>query len=645
MDGSGTGCPQYGSFMEVEKRMKMKRLLIYILCIACVGCIGGCANEDAEAAIQDTEEADMTEADVPEISAPEQEAVDLSYNSSACADWQLAYIDKLREYKVHNRESGYGIEYNGYRLYDINQDDVPELILIGKKTPKARDYVFYTFQDGQILLLKTCEATNADFYPCPEENALFLGEAWSDWGGVHGALTKLTLEQGELKQETVLYDVDHSEVYSLLERKNLLENLLSDQVAVQVELPILEYDADRRDEILPQDSMTEQEAQAAIEAVLDNEEKAYWVYGNTRTSFAFRFENMNMWTLEEVCRDDVGIPGNWKADIHGENWIDMNGDGRAECLLYMQGGDPRKDWLVILSAQDGMVYAYLISTWVGAVNYCVYYDDGVIGVMLATEPPEEGEYDYNIVRFYKNQIYAMAYKGDVNGTPFEWKEIGERQREEAIAALEEHLPDLEGMDEALPKGMHILDSCQGDIGNDNKQDIIVVLEYWKEYPASDSDEYLLVKDHRVVCVFTEKESGTWDCTGMNKELVLASDAGGIFGDPYNGIEIQDGFLTVSDYGGSAWRWGDDFTFGIGADGCLELCKIREYECHNTTGEGTDVYYDYTTGVAERYIIKNRIIDESAAPSTWFFSANGGTPILFEDTVYSQVLRNETITEE
>ena len=41
----------------------------------------------------------------------------------------------------------------------------------------------------------------------------------------------------------------------------------------------------------------------------------------------------------------------------------------------------------------------------------------------------------------------------------------------------------------------------------------------------------------------------------SEKAILCKDCGGIFGDPFAGIEINKNVLSINHYGGSNWRWG------------------------------------------------------------------------------------------
>ena len=384
----------------------MKRLLIVLMCIWGISSLSGCMKQN----VVDTE----------------QNVVNVEANFSACSDWQTAYIEKLGECNTENQNAGEGI-YRSYILYDIDQNTIPELILQLGAKEEERELECYTVQDGEMILLDHFEGQYASFYPCPEENALFIKEIWPDRGTFYGALTKMTVENGKMVRESTLENVEHSEVLSFLENRNLLGNLISDCTGVQTVLPILEYDTERIDEILVQDTMTEEEARAAIEAVLNNEEKAYLVYGDTQTSVVPEYKNIGMGTLEELLHCDSAIenlPDIWQEGlIQRLTWIDMNGDGREECILDVHNEGDTRHWLVMLSTQDGIVYAYVIQSRISVSEpWSICYNDGVIGLQIEDGSHGVNEvYVYYVLRFYKDQIYYKMYKGDVNGTIVEWE--------------------------------------------------------------------------------------------------------------------------------------------------------------------------------------------------------------------------------
>ena len=65
-------------------------------------------------------------------------------------------------------------------------------------------------------------------------------------------------------------------------------------------------------------------------------------------------------------------------------------------------------------------------------------------------------------------------------------------------------------------------------------------------------------------VLYERTSGQRRVILHNDSIVLAGDQGGIFGDPYEGLEFREDTLRFFHYGGSSWRWGFTLEFVAGA---------------------------------------------------------------------------------
>jgi len=91
--------------------------------------------------------------------------------------------------------------------------------------------------------------------------------------------------------------------------------------------------------------------------------------------------------------------------------VDFNQDDREECILLLGEGEQAtisSDKYIVLSEQDGIVYAYCI-------NYSCdkeVYQDGVFA----------GEFDWTFsISFYKNQCYTYTKAHDFNIPAVAWE--------------------------------------------------------------------------------------------------------------------------------------------------------------------------------------------------------------------------------
>ena len=103
-----------------------------------------------------------------------------------------------------------------------------------------------------------------------------------------------------------------------------------------------------------------------------------------------------------------------------------------------------------------------------------------------------------------------------------------------------------------------------------------------------------------------KGNGDWTYTLAieAKKAIFSADEGGMWGDPYEGIEIRNGSLFLHFYGGSSWRWEKTYQFRY-QDGDWYLIGAKDSFLNINTNEGTVKDYNLLTG---DYIIKETAKD-------------------------------------
>lgn len=103
-------------------------------------------------------------------------------------------------------------------------------------------------------------------------------------------------------------------------------------------------------------------------------------------------------------------------------------------------------------------------------------------------------------------------------------------------------------------GFEVLDYQTGDINGDKKPDAILILKT----PGEDS----IIEDEttRPLLVLVRQPDGKLKQLARNDNVILCRHCGGVFGDPYEGINITGNGFSISFYGGSSWRWGATYDF-------------------------------------------------------------------------------------
>lgn len=108
----------------------------------------------------------------------------------------------------------------------------------------------------------------------------------------------------------------------------------------------------------------------------------------------------------------------------------------------------------------------------------------------------------------------------------------------------------------VPAGWIQLDSVSGDFNKDGIKDIALVIV--------DSVLEKLADVNRSVVILQGTTHG-FRLSGIGDSAILCLGCGGVFGDPYAGIEFKGNTLWITHYGGSSWKWSyiDKFQFRKG----------------------------------------------------------------------------------
>jgi len=129
-------------------------------------------------------------------------------------------------------------------------------------------------------------------------------------------------------------------------------------------------------------------------------------------------------------------------------------------------------------------------------------------------------------------------------------------RTDSIARIPPKLPDSS----FIPKGYVIMDMVYGDLNLDTCTDAIVVLQHESEIHGATYSE-----KPRPVIIFLGDSTSTLRLELRNDNMTYHEVDGQMFGEPYNGIEIDSGTFTVRHYGGSRFRWTRDYVFQYDSD--------------------------------------------------------------------------------
>lgn len=148
--------------------------------------------------------------------------------------------------------------------------------------------------------------------------------------------------------------------------------------------------------------------------------------------------------------------------------------------------------------------------------------------------------------------------------------------QEPIKLPDEVKPFMDGKREAIA-----LES--GDLNADGRKDFILVTSE----PVPESDPYEEGAGSRSVLILAREPDGSLKLAARNDLVAMCKACGGMFGDPFDGIDVKGTRFTVLNYGGSAYRWAYHYTFAYSRrDRTWQAVRVEELNYHNLDPDRT-----------------------------------------------------------
>lgn len=111
----------------------------------------------------------------------------------------------------------------------------------------------------------------------------------------------------------------------------------------------------------------------------------------------------------------------------------------------------------------------------------------------------------------------------------------------------------------IPSGWHILEKVKGqpakaigDLNNDGLNDVALIIEKSTEIAGQ--------APARSLIILLKNKDNSYSLSGTGQKAVLLSNEGGVWGDPFESLKIDNGSVLLSFYGGSNDRWFNSFRF-------------------------------------------------------------------------------------
>lgn len=111
----------------------------------------------------------------------------------------------------------------------------------------------------------------------------------------------------------------------------------------------------------------------------------------------------------------------------------------------------------------------------------------------------------------------------------------------------------------IPKDWKLLQTAVGDLNKDGLEDTVIVVENIN-YKMDDGSFCNNFSCPRSMLILLQTKGGSYKLSIKSDKAILLAGEGGIFGDPFEGLKIDNGSLLINFYGGSAWRWSYSYRF-------------------------------------------------------------------------------------
>ena len=342
---------------------------------------------------------DVSVPDAGSIAVPMHDVV---YEAEFTEEWQQAYYEVLTEVRLENENYEGNEEYTdfseSYYLYDIDKDDIPELIVEYGLGEAGYHADIYTYTDGKVKNLGTIATGHTTLYTWPEENVMMY--YFAHMGGAY--VDKISIIEGVLVSEQIHEEYILTGEWYTDEQELAPGALYLYRYSTDSDLPLVVYDSVMNGKELPFStggSVSNKEAKERLLAVLEEDGMVYGVSGD-----GFGGDTGYV-SFSAYCEPGTAAQyADSVLTIEAYTWVDLNGDGQDECIVDLAEPETdtwRQEIRTVLSLQDEVVYAYCF-------NYCndyILYEDGVF---------YDGEYGSVVYKICFNKDECFQYTAELS---------------------------------------------------------------------------------------------------------------------------------------------------------------------------------------------------------------------------------------
>lgn len=141
------------------------------------------------------------------------------------------------------------------------------------------------------------------------------------------------------------------------------------------------------------------------------------------------------------------------------------------------------------------------------------------------------------------------------------------------------------LDRFVAKGESLLAFETADLNGDGLRDLVFIVEpVAANDGAKDEDDGI-----RTLKIAIRTRDGSLKVVKESSRVALCRRCGGAFGDPFAGLSASKNTFSVGHYGGSGWRWSNNYTFNYSRrDATWQLVRVDESSFHAAEPEKVEI---------------------------------------------------------
>jgi hypothetical protein len=337
----------------------------------------------------------------------------------------------------------------------------------------------------------------------------------------------------------------------------------------------------------------------------------------------------------------------YKAALYGKDelvaekikaWVDSCPSGEKYYQYIYSDADSWDMFIYYFPANDELQY--------GGFNFSV--DDSTVKINVTNDEPVNAvKADYILIRVQAPMRGSWPNSSElyINGEKIEIQngDLSNDIIPDTETLLLQNLSEIIG---TMPEFMQycknpvylseisrVILAASGDLNSDGNNDLAVVVEFVEE--NEDSPGYVNGEfgfGARHIYIILGNTDGSYAVTNRNESLILEHLMGGGFGDPLEGVSIENGILSINHYGGSSSRWGYTMRFSY-SEGQLVLMDMTELSHDAFTVNIEETICDFANHTVSRYSWG----DYESNPLLLFSGELPDKTYFFDDVTFDEII--------